>query len=85
MYGLGIAKGLAVTFRNLFRKPFTVQYPEEAVPQAARFRGEEFGWFNMGSTVILLFQKEKISWLSDIKREHPVEVGKLLANKIARA
>ena len=45
MYGLGIAKGLAVTFRNLFRKPFTVQYPEEAVPQAARFRGEEFGWF----------------------------------------
>ena len=45
MYGLGIAKGLAVTFRNLFRKPFTVQYPEETVPQAARFRGEEFGWF----------------------------------------
>ena len=39
----------------------------------------------MGSTVILLFQKEKISWLPDIKREHPVEVGKLLANKIARA
>jgi NADH-quinone oxidoreductase subunit I len=45
MYGLGIAKGLAVTFRNLFRKPFTIQYPEESVPQAARFRGEEFGWF----------------------------------------
>ena len=45
MYGLGIAKGLAVTFRNLFRKPFTIQYPEEAVPQAARFRGEEFVWY----------------------------------------
>ena len=48
-------------------------------------QGEEFGWFNMGSTVILLFQKEKISWLSDIKREHPVEVGQLLANKIVLA
>jgi len=45
MYGLGIAKGLTVTLVNLFRKPFTVQYPEEAVPQAPRFRGEEFAWY----------------------------------------
>ena len=50
MYGLGIAKGLAVTFRNLFRKPFTVQYPEEAVPQSARFRGEEFVWYEQRCT-----------------------------------
>ena len=40
MYGIGIAKGLMVTLTNLFRKPFTVQYPEEAVPQSPRFRGE---------------------------------------------
>ena len=45
MYGLGILKGLTVTLRNLFRKPFTIQYPEEAVPQAPRFRGEEFVWY----------------------------------------
>jgi NADH-quinone oxidoreductase subunit I len=45
MYGLGIAKGLLVTLRNLTRKPFTIQYPEEAVPQAPRFRGEEFVWY----------------------------------------
>ena len=45
MYGLGIAKGLMVTMTNLFRKPFTIQYPEEAVPQAPRFRGEEFAWY----------------------------------------
>ena len=31
MYGFGIAKGLAVVFKNLFRKPTTVQYPEESV------------------------------------------------------
>jgi len=48
-------------------------------------QGEEFGRFNMGSTVILLFQKEKISWLPDIKKEHPIEVGQLLANKIVLA
>ena len=45
MYGLGIAKGLTVTLINLFKKPFTVQYPEEALPQAPRFRGEEFVWY----------------------------------------
>ena len=45
MYGIGIAKGLMVTLTNLFRKPFTVQYPEEAVPQSPRFRGEEFVWY----------------------------------------
>ena len=45
MYGLGIAKGLTVTLINLFKKPFTTQYPEEALPQAPRFRGEEFVWY----------------------------------------
>ncbi|MFH1560884.1 MAG: NADH-quinone oxidoreductase subunit I [Chloroflexota bacterium] len=45
MYGLGIAKGLTVTLVNLFRKPVTVQYPEETVPQAPRFRGQEFVWY----------------------------------------
>ncbi len=38
MYGLGIAKGLLMTLRHLFRRPFTVQYPEEVrhVPPRAR-------------------------------------------------
>ena len=38
MYGLGIAKGLLMTLRQLFRRPFTVQYPEEVrhVPPRAR-------------------------------------------------
>ncbi len=38
MYGLGIAKGLFATLRQLFRRPFTIQYPEEVrqVPPRAR-------------------------------------------------
>jgi NADH-quinone oxidoreductase chain I len=42
---LGLAKGLGITFKNLFRKPFTIQYPEERAPQHPRFRGEEFVWY----------------------------------------
>ena len=45
MFGLGIAKGMLVTARNAFRKPFTVQYPEERNKQAPRFRGQEFTWY----------------------------------------
>ena len=45
MFGIGILKGLTVTARNFVRKPVTIQYPEERVPQASRFRGQEFTWF----------------------------------------
>ena len=45
MYGMGIVKGLAVTLKNLVRKPTTVQYPEERATQHPRFRGDEFVWY----------------------------------------
>jgi len=45
MYGLGLARGLVVTLKNFIRPPFTIQYPEERVPQHPRFRGEEFAWY----------------------------------------
>jgi len=34
-----LRKGLGVTGRYLFRRKFTVQYPEEKTPQSRRFRG----------------------------------------------
>ena len=38
MYGLGIGKGMWVTFKHIFKPTFTVQYPEEVrpIPQNAR-------------------------------------------------
>ncbi len=36
---LELLKGLFLTGRVLFRKKFTVQYPEEKAPQGHRFRG----------------------------------------------
>lgn len=38
MYGLGMLKGLAVTFKHIFKPSFTVQYPEEVRPIPARAR-----------------------------------------------
>lgn len=44
MYGLGIAKGMLVVLKHLFRPPITRQYPEEQVPLYPRFRGYDFAW-----------------------------------------
>ena len=44
-YGVGIAKGMALTFKHLFRSPITVQYPEQKLVVSRRIRGHELVWF----------------------------------------
>jgi len=43
-YGIGIAKGLSVTIRYLFRHPITNQYPEQRLHPSRRIRGNELIW-----------------------------------------
>lgn len=50
-YGNGIAKGLALTLRTLFRRPITVQYPEQRLNVSRRIRGNELVWNNVKCTV----------------------------------
>jgi NAD(P)H-quinone oxidoreductase subunit I len=44
-YGIGIAKGMALTLKHLFRSPITVQYPDEKLNTSRRIRGNELVWF----------------------------------------
>jgi phosphatidylserine decarboxylase len=41
-------------------------------------RGDLMGWFNMGSTVILLFPQGQVRWLSDLAAGMAVRVGQAL-------
>ncbi len=41
-------------------------------------RGEEMGRFNMGSTVILLFQKDRAGWLENLRAGTTVKLGQSL-------
>ena len=43
-YGIGVAKGMALTLKHLFRKPITTQYPEERLTVSQRVRGNELVW-----------------------------------------
>ncbi len=49
-YGIGIAKGLRVTLRHLFRHPVTVQYPEQRLIVSRRIRGNELIWDDVKCT-----------------------------------
>jgi len=44
-YGIGIAKGMALTFKHLFRPPITILYPEEKLITSQRIRGIGLVWF----------------------------------------
>ena len=41
-------------------------------------RGEELGYFNFGSTVILLFEKNTLQWRSDLTQDSPLLMGETL-------
>lgn len=43
-YGIGIAKGMALTLKHLFRRPITTQYPEERLTISRRSRGNDLIW-----------------------------------------
>lgn len=43
-YGIGIVKGMLLTFKHLFRSPITVQYPDEKLTTSQRIRGNELAW-----------------------------------------
>ncbi|MEQ1637221.1 MAG: archaetidylserine decarboxylase [Methylococcales bacterium] len=43
-------------------------------------KGEEMGRFNMGSTIIVLFGKDAVSWQTDFKAEKGVRLGEMIGN-----
>lgn len=44
--------------------------------------GEEMGRFNMGSTIIVLFGKDKAQWLDEFKADKEVKLGELIGRLI---
>ena len=45
-------------------------------------QADEFGHFNMGSTVILLFEKDKISWKEDFAENDSIQVGQHIGSLV---
>ena len=45
-------------------------------------RGEEMGRFNMGSTIIVLFQNDRIDWLDSLEADKAIKMGEKIAMPI---
>jgi len=45
-------------------------------------RGDEMGRFQLGSTVILLFQKNALQWLNILALNEPIKMGQIIGNTI---
>jgi phosphatidylserine decarboxylase len=43
-------------------------------------KGEELGRFNMGSTVVLLFQRNRIAWRDELRPQATVQLGRAIAH-----
>ena len=56
---------------------------EEKSQHVALNKGDELGRFNMGSTVILLFAKNRIDWEAAIAANSPTVMGQKIARRIA--
>jgi phosphatidylserine decarboxylase len=47
-------------------------------------KGEELGRFNMGSTVVLLFERNRIAWDPTLIAEAKVQLGRCIGRVVAR-
>ncbi|MEM7027776.1 MAG: archaetidylserine decarboxylase, partial [Pseudomonadota bacterium] len=46
-------------------------------------KGEEFGLFNMGSTVILLFEQQKMKWSKELSTDISIRTGQIVGELVA--
>jgi phosphatidylserine decarboxylase len=62
-------------WKNAWRKGYCAE--QWQVPEIVKQvkRGEEMGRFNMGSTVILLFDAARVAWLPQLQAGTPVRMG----------
>lgn len=44
-------------------------------------KGEELGWFEFGSTVVLLFEKDEIIWNEQVKKGHKIKMGNAIGKR----
>ena len=62
------------------RRPKTIErWDYNATPQHELSRGVEAARFNMGSTVILLFEADKLTWLDNLVAQKPLQLGQQIA------
>lgn len=63
----------------VLKQPARQIFAADAQPEITLEKGAEMGRFKLGSTVILLFGAQAITWLESYKAESPVRLGETIA------
>ncbi|MGH1429961.1 MAG: archaetidylserine decarboxylase [Neptuniibacter sp.] len=62
------------------KKPIHTPFSNQSSSPITLEKGEEMGRFKLGSTVILLFGEDRISWESSLTATSPVQLGRVIAS-----
>jgi len=62
------------------KKPIHTPFNNQCSSPITLEKGEEMGRFKLGSTVILLFGEDRISWESSLAATSPVQLGRVIAS-----
>ena len=76
-YGVG---RMTTTFCDLVTNAGQGAHTRNFEPALPVQRGEELGRFNMGSTVVMLFEPDKVEW--ELERDTMVRVGQRIARRL---
>jgi phosphatidylserine decarboxylase len=84
LVGAMLVAGIETVWHGRYGHPRREQYETFEPEQVVLARGEEMGRFNMGSTVILAFERERVVWRDGLVPGDPVYLGQRLGNTAGR-
>lgn len=84
LVGAMLVAGIETVWHGRYGHPRRGQYETFEPGQVVLARGEEMGRFNMGSTVILAFEHDQVTWRDGLVPGDPVFLGQRLGDTVNR-
>jgi len=83
MVGAMIVAGIDTVWPNTFRTHARSVVREDFSAAARDFAaGDEMGRFYLGSTVVLLFEPDRVEWLESLKAGDPLRMGQAIGQRL---
>jgi phosphatidylserine decarboxylase len=79
LVGAMIVASIATSWSGIIAPPQNFRVQEWTYQDIFLDKGAELGYFQLGSTVILLFQPNQIDWMHNLESGHTLRVGQTIA------
>jgi phosphatidylserine decarboxylase len=83
MVGAMIVAGIDTVWPNAFRTHARAPVDEDFTGQSRAFAaGDEMGRFYLGSTVVLVFEPDRVEWLDSLQPGSPLRMGEAIGRRV---